>query len=344
MRWGKLNAARDNALVVCHALTGNGARPAPARPARPARLTQGAVAANVEDWWGELLGSKKAFDDDKYMVICLNVLGSCYGTCGPTSVNPITGKPYSGDFPLVTVRDSVRLHGRVLTEHLGVREVVSVVGGSMGGMQALEWTFLEKEKAGPRVRSVVAVACNGQHGAWQIGFSECQRQAIMADPLWADGHYDLASRPWAGLEVAREIAMISYRTNNAYKTKFGRLLTTGAEKTMIEDRTLSDQWYQGSLESEWKHGQSGVQAPGPNDDLYQVQNYLKKQGARFVERKFDPNSYLVLCARPCRPAARPASWLTTLARFLGGWGAQHAPDGLARPGPGPGGLGPRCSG
>ena len=278
------------------------------------------------------------------MVICLNVLGSCYGTCGPTSVNPITGKPYSGDFPLVTVRDSVRLHGRVLTEHLGVREVVSVVGGSMGGMQALEWTFLEKEKAGPRVRSVVAVACNGQHGAWQIGFSECQRQAIMADPLWADGHYDLASRPWAGLEVAREIAMISYRTNNAYKTKFGRLLTTGAEKTMIEDRTLSDQWYQGSLESEWKHGQSGVQAPGPNDDLYQVQNYLKKQGARFVERKFDPNSYLVLYARPCRPAARPASWLTTLARFLGGWGAQHAPDGLARPGPGPGGLGPRCSG
>ena len=113
--------------------------------------------------------------------------------------------------------------------------------------------------------------------------------------------------------------MISYRTNNAYKTKFGRLLTTGAERTKIEDRTLSDSWYQGSLESEWKDGRSGVKAPGPNSD-FQVQNYLKKQGARFVERKFDPNSYLVLCARPRRPAARPASWLTTLARFCVFWG------------------------
>ena len=286
--------------------------PAPARP--PRRLTQGAVAADVEDWWGELLGPKLAFDTEKYMVICLNVLGSCYGTCGPTSANPLTGGAYSGDFPLVTVRDSVRLHGQVLTEHLGVREVVSVVGGSMGGMQALEWTFLEKERGGPRVRSAVAIACNGQHGAWQIGFSECQRQAVMADPLWKKGHYDPASPPWDGLEVAREIAMISYRTNNAYKTKFGRLLTSGAERTKIEDRTLSDSWYQGSLESEWKDGRSGVKAPGPNSD-FQVQNYLKKQGARFVERKFDPNSYLVLCARPRRPAARPASWLTTLARF-----------------------------
>jgi homoserine O-acetyltransferase/O-succinyltransferase len=114
-----------------------------------------------------MLGPGKAFDTNKYFVFCANVLGSCYGTCGPTSINPMTGRPYSGDFPLVTVRDSVGLHSRLLVEHLGVREVFAVVGGSMGGMQALEWTFVQE----PPVHAAVALACNGKHNAWQIGFS-----------------------------------------------------------------------------------------------------------------------------------------------------------------------------
>lgn len=175
-----------------------------------------------------MLGPGKAFDTSKYFVVCANVLGSCYGTCGPTSINPMTGRPYSGDFPLVTVRDSVGLHSQLLVKHLGVREVFAVVGGSMGGMQALEWTFVEE----PPVHAAVALACNGKHNAWQIGFSgkhpyvhvirknaavlyrglcgchfaatvcelemviripecrlrtECQRQAILADPLFVKG-------------------------------------------------------------------------------------------------------------------------------------------------------------
>ena len=133
-----------------------------------------------------MLGPGKAFDTDKYFVFCANVLGSCYGTCGPTSINPMTGKPYSGDFPLVTVRDSVQLHSRLLVEHLGVREVFAVVGGSMGGMQALEWTFVEE----PPVHAAVALACNGKHNAWQIGFSgkqahlQVQGHSVVVLPLF----------------------------------------------------------------------------------------------------------------------------------------------------------------
>lgn len=163
-----------------------------------------------------MLGPGRAFDTDRFLVVCANVLGSCYGTCGPTSRNPMTGRPYGGDFPLVTVRDSVHLHSRLLVEHLGVTRVFAVIGGSMGGMQALEWTFVQE----PAVTSAVALACNGKHGAWQIGFSgemhpcylqismqahiadshyrltllttfgppsECQRQAILADPCYQEG-------------------------------------------------------------------------------------------------------------------------------------------------------------
>lgn len=126
-----------------------------------------------------MLGPDKAFDTNKYLVVCANVIGSCYGTCGPTSINPMTGRPYSGDFPLVTVRDSVGLHSRLLVEHLGVREVFAVVGGSMGGMQALEWTFIQD----PPVNAAVALACNGKHNAWQIGFSGTPRHSAAAAQL-----------------------------------------------------------------------------------------------------------------------------------------------------------------
>eukprot|EP01052_Picozoa_sp_SAG31_P061082 SAG31_NODE_20190_length_581_cov_1.153527_1_plen_161_part_01 len=119
MCWGELNARRDNAIVVCHALTGN---------------------ADAGSWWGDMIGPGRALDTNKYFIFCANVLGSCYGTCGPTSINPATGEPYSGSFPLVTVRDSVKLHATVV-QALGASEVFAVVGGSMGGMQALEWTF-----------------------------------------------------------------------------------------------------------------------------------------------------------------------------------------------------------
>ncbi len=196
--FGKLNEAKDNVLVVCHALTGN---------------------ARLDTWWSSILGPGKAFDTDKYLVVCANILGSCYGTTGPMSIDPATGEPYGVRFPQVTIRDSVALHLQMVKEALGARSVACVVGGSLGGMQALEWAFL----GGPQfVRSAVVIACGARHTAWQIGISETQRQAIYADPNWQGGAFDRTSPPVQGLAVARQIAMFSYRTPHGFDTKFGR--------------------------------------------------------------------------------------------------------------------------
>jgi homoserine O-acetyltransferase len=157
--WGTLNPERDNALVVCHALTGN---------------------ASLDSWWGDLLGPGRPFDTSRYFIVCANILGSCYGTCGPASVNPATQRPYGSAFPAVTVRDTVRLHARLLREALGVQSVACVVGGSLGGMQTLEWACCEPAM----VRAVVAMACGADHAPWQIAYGESQRQAIYADTNW----------------------------------------------------------------------------------------------------------------------------------------------------------------
>ena len=196
--YGTLNARRDNAMVVCHALTGN---------------------ASLHSWWGGMLGPGKLFDPERYFVICANILGSCYGTSGPTSINPRTGEPYGADFPDVTVRDTVKLHMQMVREGLGVRQVACVVGGSLGGMQTLEWAYM----GGPKfVRAIIPMSCGPEHHPWQIGISETQRQAIYADPKWRGGHYPPDDPPRAGLSVARQIAMVSYRSHSAYSEKFGR--------------------------------------------------------------------------------------------------------------------------
>eukprot|EP00596_Hydrurales_sp_CCMP1899_P007200 CAMPEP_0119037556 /NCGR_PEP_ID=MMETSP1177-20130426/5989_1 /TAXON_ID=2985 /ORGANISM="Ochromonas sp, Strain CCMP1899" /LENGTH=374 /DNA_ID=CAMNT_0006999001 /DNA_START=312 /DNA_END=1436 /DNA_ORIENTATION=- len=197
--YGQLNAAKDNLLVVCHALTGN---------------------SRLDQWWGAMLGPGKVFDTSKYMVVCANVLGSCYGSTGPESTDPHTGLRYGNTFPDVNIRDSVRLHIRMTKEALGAKKVVCAVGGSMGGMQALEWALLGEE--GEYVQSAVAIGCGAAHGAWQIAISETQRQAIYADPKWNEGDVDMDDLPLAGLSVARQIAMVTYRTQKAYNGKFGR--------------------------------------------------------------------------------------------------------------------------
>jgi homoserine O-acetyltransferase len=228
--FGHLNEKRDNCLVVCHALTGNAA---------------------LDSWWGEMLGPGKLFDSRKYMVVCLNVLGSCYGTTGPTSVNPDTNQPYGASFPPVTIRDSVGLHIRAVKEGIKATAVVAVVGGSLGGMQALEWALL----AGPKfVKTVMAMCCGAMHTPWQIGISETQRQAIFADPKWRGGRYPVNDPPVAGLSVARQIAMITYRSHEAYMAKFGR---------RQEERE------------------------------FEVERYLHHQGAKFPQR-FDALSYVTL--------------------------------------------------
>lgn len=198
--WGELNPDRDNVVVVCHALTGN---------------------TRADVWWGPLIGPGAALDTDRFYVICLNVLGSPYGSVSPITEKPGAGRPYGSEFPAVTIRDTVRAHKAAL-DRLGVRGVLTAVGGSMGGMQALEWAFYDSF-----VRSIIPVGVGGRHSAWCIGFSEAQRQAIYADANWNGGRY--TEQPAAGLAAARMIAMISYRSRASFEARFNRQPQDGEE-------------------------------------------------------------------------------------------------------------------
>jgi homoserine O-acetyltransferase len=194
--WGQLDADGKNAVVICHALTGS---------------------ADADRWWTRLFGPGRALEPDKDFVVCSNVLGSCYGTTGPTSIDPATGRPYLGTFPSITIRDMVRLQAQ-LVKALGVKRIRMVIGGSLGGMQTLEWALMYPDMA----ESFVAIATSGRHSPWCIGISEAQRQAIYADPRWRDGRYDLADPPSAGLAAARMMAMCSYRSRPSFEQRFGR--------------------------------------------------------------------------------------------------------------------------
>lgn len=193
--WGELNEDRSNAVVICHALTGS---------------------PDADEWLSGLFGSGNVFDPDHDYIICANVFGGCYGSTGPASINPETGKPYQADFPVLTVRDLV-LQQQQLLDHLGVRSVKFVFGGSMGGMQALEFGVMDD-----RVQQMVLVAMGKAHSAWAIGVGEAQRKAIMADPKWNGGYYDPDDPPADGLAAARMMAMISYRTHHSFQQRFGR--------------------------------------------------------------------------------------------------------------------------
>ena len=255
MTYGTLNEARDNVLVVCHALTGN---------------------ASLHSWWGDLLGPGLAFDTDKYFIVCSNILGSCYGSSGPASYKKFTkeGEKYGIDFPDVSVQDTVRLQLHMLRDDLEVNSIKCVIGGSFGGMQAVEYgaqagkidsAFAVDDKNGrasPFVRSVMPIACGAAHTAWQIAMSEVQRQAIYMDPKWNNGKPSPNDPPLKGLSVARQIGMISYRTPIGYESKFGRNVREPLPK----------------------YG-SGAK--------WEVKSYLEYQGFKFLSR-FDPITYLKL--------------------------------------------------
>ncbi|HET8733794.1 MAG TPA: homoserine O-acetyltransferase [Anaeromyxobacteraceae bacterium] len=194
--WGRLAPAGDNAVVVCHAFTGS---------------------ADADRWWTRMFGPGRALDPERDFVVCANILGSCYGTTGPASTDPATGRPYLGTFPAITVRDMVRVQGE-LCRALGVRRIRAVVGGSLGGMQVLEWALLFPDL----VQSIVPIAAPARHSAWAIGLSEAQRQAIAADPRWAGGRYDPADPPAAGLAAARMMAMCTYRGWESFEERYGR--------------------------------------------------------------------------------------------------------------------------
>ena len=212
---GVLNAARSNAVLICHALTGD------------QHFAHTHPVTGKGGWWETLVGPAKPIDTDRYFVVCSNVIGSCMGSTGPASIDPATGRAYGLDFPLVTVRDMVRAQAMLL-DRLGIDSLFLCIGGSMGGMQVLQWAALYPE----RVFAAMPIATGARHSAQNIAFHEVGRQAIMADPAWADGRYlEEGTRPSKGLGVARMGAHITYLSEPALHRKFGRRFQGGSAPT-----------------------------------------------------------------------------------------------------------------
>jgi homoserine O-acetyltransferase/O-succinyltransferase len=249
--YGTLNAARSNAVLVCHALTGD------QYVAEPHPIT------GKEGWWDAVVGPGRPVDTNRFFVICANVLGGCLGSTGPRSPRGETGEPWGIDFPPVTIRDMVRAQKRLI-EHFGIARLFAVIGGSMGGMQVLQWAADYPEA----VFAALPIATAAYHSAQNIAFHEVGRQAIFADPDWRDGRYWAAGTvPARGLGVARMCAHITYLSEQALARKFGRRLQ-GAPKTAGEAISLFG-------------------------DMFEVESYLHHQGSTFV-RRFDANSYLTI--------------------------------------------------
>jgi homoserine O-acetyltransferase len=245
--YGELSAAGDNAVLVCHALSGSA----------HAAGYHGTGADEKPGWWELMVGPGKAIDTTRWFVICSNFLGSCYGTTGPTSVDPAAGRPWGVRFPLFTIRDMVELQ-RLLLDELGIARLLAVVGGSMGGMQALQWGISYPG----RVAGVIPVATAAGMSAQGIAFNEVGRRAIMDDPLWRGGEYPESDPPARGLALARMVGHITYLSEEAMHRKFGR-------------RRLADE-------------------PGSSFGReFEVEDYLRAQGDKFV-RRFDANTYLYL--------------------------------------------------
>ncbi|XXG98762.1 hypothetical protein Hte_005092 [Hypoxylon texense] len=312
---GKLSQNADNAMVICHALTGS---------------------ADVSDWWGPLLGGPgRAFDTSRFFVVCMNSLGSPYGTASPVTAkdgNP-NNERYGPEFPLTTIRDDVNLH-KLLLDDLGVRQVAAVIGGSMGGMLVLEWAYFGKDY----VRSIVPIATSSRHSAWGISWGEAQRQSIYADPKYDDGYYPFSDPPSTGLGAARMSALLTYRSRNSFEARFGRNIPDPARRQTIRESprpsTPSEAHFNihndghkttrlsrnnsyadkqtsatGSVSTNNPNDADGrsldPQFSGPKTDslakgesmptttYFSAQSYLRYQGEKFVKR-FDSNCYIAI--------------------------------------------------
>ena len=243
--YGELNANRTNAVLVLHAFSGD---------AHAAGVSE---VDGAPGWWDSMIGPGKGFDTNKYFVICSNVVGGCAGTTGPNSPCPTDGRPYGSRFPFVTIRDMVRLQAMLVRE-LGIERLLAVAGGSMGGMQALEWAVSYSEMTA----AVIPIATTYRHSAQQIAFNEVGRQAIMADPDFQAGDYYGGPGPSRGLAVARMVGHITYMSDDSMREKFGRR----RRATGLDD------------------GESGI---------FEIESYLRYRGGQFVTR-FDANSYIVI--------------------------------------------------
>lgn len=243
--YGKLNAEKSNAILICHALTGDH------HAAGIYSLTDRKVG-----WWNNIIGPNKPLDTNKYFIICSNCIGGCQGSTGPSSINPETGLRYNLSFPNLTVKDMVEAQARLL-DHLGINSLALAIGGSMGGMQVLQWAVDYPE----RVRKAIALATTSRQNAQAIAFNCVGRAAIMQDPLWKNGNYELDFPPKVGLSIARMMAHITYLSDKGLEEKFGRQT----------------------------HKNSGDYF----DTNFEVENYLRYQGQAFVNR-FDANTYLYI--------------------------------------------------
>lgn len=245
--YGELNPDKSNVILILHALSGD---------------SHLAGYYSKDDpkpgWWDIMIGPGKGIDTNKYFVLCSNILGSCMGSTGPSSINPETNRPYGLDFPMVTIGDMVTAQ-KVLMDYLGIEKILSVIGGSIGGMQVLEWCVRYPEM----VVSAIPLATTTKHSALAIAFHEVARQAIMADPDWNNGDYYFGPKPNRGLAVARMIGHITYLSDESMRLKFGRQLQDKSDFSFIFDAD------------------------------FQVENYLHYQGSKFVER-FDANSFLYI--------------------------------------------------
>ncbi|KAH8884806.1 homoserine O-acetyltransferase [Thozetella sp. PMI_491] len=312
---GKLSPEGDNAMVICHALTGS---------------------ADVSDWWGPLLGGPgRAFDTSRFFIVCMNSLGSPYGTASPVTAKD--GDPknerYGPEFPLTTIRDDVNLH-KLLLDELGVRQVAAVIGGSLGGMFVLEWAYFGKDY----VRCVVPIATSSRHSAWGISWGEAQRQSIYADPKYDDGYYPFSDPPSTGLGAARMAALLTYRSRNSFESRFGRNIPDPSRRQTIRERptpttpseahfqTHNDghKWTRPSVSRKGSEGSkpgeqgdkatpdgSGTVTPDPQfhgpqkesltggemmpkeSTYFSAQSYLRYQAGKFVKR-FDSNCYIAM--------------------------------------------------
>lgn len=245
--YGRLNADGSNAVLILHALSGD---------AHVAGYHEGEVRPG---WWDMMVGPGKAFDTDRYFIVCSNVIGGCRGSSGPSSLDPNTGRPYGLRFPVVTLPDMVRAQ-KLLLDELGIQRLLAVCGGSMGGMQALQWVVAYPEM----VASCIPIACTHKHSPMQIAFNEVGRQAIMRDPNWRGGDYYDGDPPDAGLSVARMIGHVTYLSDESMREKFGRRL---------QDKEVFGYDF-ASID-------------------FEVESYLKHQGEIFI-RRFDANSYLYI--------------------------------------------------
>lgn len=245
--YGSLNADKSNAILICHAFTGD------------QYVASKNPVTGKKGWWDEVVGSGKAIDSDKYFIICSNAIGGCMGSFGPKDINPKDGQIYGSDFPIITISDMVKAQ-KLLIEHFGIEKLFSIIGGSMGGFQVLEWAASYPEM----IKSVIPLATSFRHNVENIAFNEIGRKAIMADSAWQAGNYlTKKTFPKKGLAVARMAAHITYMSKESLQRKFGRNLQ--------EKKELSYQF----------------------DIDFQIESYLDHQGSSFISR-FDPNSYLFM--------------------------------------------------